>query len=178
MTNRNKKIVKNAKEEVRKKAIKKYHQNNRLDLILLIGALSYPIIFFVISFINGSVLLSLLLSIFSLLTTFVFEFLEWTEFKLKFRPKSKFIYFSQRIFKNKSIVLLMIPVMFVVVMASLYIIHKINPKAYIKEINNIDVHIPNIITTVTFVGYFISFYIRNYSEKKEKFIASFIRNKG
>lgn len=73
MTNRNTKIVKNAKEEVRKKAIKKYHEENRWDLTMFIILFVYVFIFLCKSIVDDSSFLSLILALFSFGTTFCFE---------------------------------------------------------------------------------------------------------
>ena len=51
--------------------------------------------------------------------------------------------------------------------------NKIDADLYKQTMQNIDSHIPNIVTSITFALYFISFYIRSYFKKREAFITSF-----
>ena len=167
--NNNKKIVLNAEKKLRKKVIKKYRKENRYDFIFLLILQCYVLTLFILSIATDSSLLSLILAIFSLITTFSFEALEWIDFKSKSVSSCLINY----ILKNKAIIMLLIPVFFLITMIPLFIWNKLDANSYIQITQTIDPHIPNIITAITFALYFTSFYIRNYYKKREAFITSF-----
>lgn len=169
MSNNNKKIVLNAEKKLRKKVIKKYRKENRYDFIFLLILQCYVLTLFILSIATDSSFLSLILAIFSLITTFSFEALEWMDFKSESISSRLATY----ILKNKTIVMLIIPILFIITMIPLYIWNKIDADLYIQTMQNIDSHIPNIVTSITFALYFISFYIRSYFKKREAFITSF-----
>ena len=73
MSNNNKKIVLNAEKKLRKKVIKKYRKENRYDFIFLLILQCYVLTLFILSIATDSSFLSLILAIFSLITTFSFE---------------------------------------------------------------------------------------------------------
>lgn len=156
MTNKNKKIVKKAKEKARKKErnkkIKKFINMIVFNFGLFICFICLPIIFLVISFDDDSAFFAFLLAIFSFITTFVFEILEWKRGK----PK------------NKYIVMIIIPSIFLILLAVLCVINKSNPNIYAKIINysNKATHLPNIVTTATFLVYFISVFCRIHSSEQ------------
>lgn len=169
MSNNNKKIVLNAEKKLRKKVIKKYRKENRYDFIFLLILQCYVLTLFILSIATDSSFLSLILAIFSLITTFSFEALEWIDFKSKSVSSCLINY----ILKNKAIIMLLIPVFFLITMIPLFIWNKLDANSYIQITQTIDPHIPNIITAITFALYFTSFYIRNYYKKREAFITSF-----
>lgn len=70
MSNNNKKIVLNAEKKLRKKVIKKYRKENRYDFIFLLILQCYVLTLFILSIATDSSFLSLILAIFSLITTF------------------------------------------------------------------------------------------------------------
>ena len=109
------------------------------------------------------------MAIFSFITTFSFEALEWMDFKSESISSRLATY----ILKNKTIFMLIIPILFIITMIPLYIWNKIDADLYKQTMQNIDSHIPNIVTSITFALYFISFYIRSYFKKREAFITSF-----
>ena len=169
MSNNNKKIVLNAEKKLRKKVIKKYRKENRYDFIFLLILQCYVLTLFILSIATDSSFLSLILAIFSLITTFSFEALEWIDFKSKSVSSCLINY----ILKKKAIIMLLIPVFFLITMIPLFIWNKLDANSYIQITQTIDPHIPNIITAITFALYFTSFYIRNYYKKREAFITSF-----
>lgn len=136
MSNRNKKIISNVTKEFRKKTIKKYHKENISNFMSLFLLLFYVLCFIVISFISESTFFSLALAIFSFIVTLSFEVLEWMDFKSE-SISSRSI---NRILKNKTIVLLIIPILFVIAMFTFVILNKLNPNSFIQ---NIDSHVPN-----------------------------------
>lgn len=171
MSNNNKKIVLNAEKKLRKKVIKKYRKENRYDFIFLLILQCYVLTLFILSIATDSSFLSLILAIFSLITTFSFEALEWIDFKSKSVSSCLINY----ILKNKAIIMLLIPVFFLITMIPLFIWNKLDANSYIQITQTIDPHIPNIITAITFALYFTSFYIRNYYKKREAFITEYSR---
>lgn len=152
MTNRNKKIIKKAKEKAHKKSHFKKIREKVEMIVFNFGVfmcfICFPVTFLFISFNNDSVFLSFLFAIFSIITTFIFEILEWKDLK------------------SKNIAMISIPVIFMFFLLILYIINKALPKVY-ALLNNIDSHIPNIITMGTFVVYFTLFFIRNHQTIKK-----------
>lgn len=117
MSNNNKKIVLNAEKELRKKVIKKYRKENRYDFIFLLILQCYVLTLFILSIATDSSFLSLILAIFSLITTFSFEALEWIDFKSKSVSSCLINY----ILKNKTIIMLLIPLFFLITMTPLFI---------------------------------------------------------
>ena len=115
MSNNNKKIVLNAEKKLRKKVIKKYRKENRYDFIFLLILQCYVLTLFILSIATDSSFLSLILAIFSLITTFSFEALEWIDFKSKSVSSCLINY----ILKNKAIIMLLIPVFFLITMIPL-----------------------------------------------------------
>lgn len=160
MTNRNTKIVKQAKEKVRKEAhfkrVREKVEMIVLDFGLLIALICYPIVLAVISTENDSTFFSLIASIFSLITTISLEVWEWANLTSKTKSKNKSFHILQKIFKHKNIVMLMIPGLFTIFMIILCIIN-------VPKINS---YLPNIITTATFIIYFSVFYKRSFYQKK------------
>lgn len=169
MPNTNRNMVQDSENKIRNKAIKKYHEENRFDLKYLFLMLCYVVVFFLLSIATDSTFFSLILAIFSFITTFSFEALEWMDFKSESISSRLATY----ILKNKTIVMLIIPILFIITMIPLYIWNKIDADLYKQTMQNIDSHIPNIVTSITFALYFISFYIRSYFKKREAFITSF-----
>lgn len=169
MPNTNRNMVQDAENEIRNKAIKKYHEENRYDLKYLFLMLCYVVLFFLLSIATDSAFFSLILAIFSFIITFSFEALEWIDFKSDSISSHSVTY----ILKNKMIVMLIIPVLFMISMIPLYIWNKLDADLYKQAMQSIDSHIPNIVTSITFALYFISFYIRSYFKKREAFITSF-----
>lgn len=117
MSNNNKKIVLNAEKKLRKKVIKKYRKENRYDFIFLLILQCYVLTLFILSIATDSSFLSLILAIFSLITTFSFEALEWIDFKSKSVSSCLINY----ILKNKAFIMLLIPVFFLITMIPLFI---------------------------------------------------------
>ena len=169
MPNTNRNMVQDSENKIRDKAIKKFHEENRFDLKYLFLMLCYVVVFFLLSIVTDSTFFSLILAIFSFITTFSFEALEWIDFKSKSVSSCLINY----ILKNKAIIMLLIPVFFLITMIPLFIWNKLDANSYIQITQTIDPHIPNIITAITFALYFTSFYIRNYYKKREAFITSF-----
>lgn len=169
MPNTNRNMVQNSENKIRNKAIKKYHEENKFDLKYLFLMLCYVVGFFLLSIVTNSTFFLLILAIFSFITTFSFEALEWMDFKSELISLRLTTY----ILKNKMIVMLIIPILFIITMIPLYIWNKIDADLYKQTMQNIDSHIPNIVTSITFVLYFSSFYLRSYFKKRKAFITSF-----
>lgn len=162
MSNLNKNIIHDTENEIRNKTVKKYHKENKFDFKYLFLVLCYVVVFFLLSITTDSTFFSLILAIFSFITTFSFEILEWIDFK------SELIYsrLISYILKNKTIIMLIIPILFIITMIPLIIWNKIDAILYKQAMQNIDPHIPNIVTSITFALYFISFYIRSYLKRR------------
>lgn len=169
MPNDNKKIVLNAEKELRKKAIKAYHEDNRLEFRTLFCVLCYAIIFGLISIINDTVFLSLILSIFSFATTFGFELIEWLNYRSNLQNK----FLGKLILKYQTNALLIGIIFFLILVLPFCIYAKIDSEGFKQLTQHTNTHIPNIITSLTFVAYFISFYLRSYFKKRDSFIESF-----
>lgn len=107
MPNTNRNMVQDSENKIRDKAIKKFHEGNRFDLKYLFLMLCYVVVFFLLSIVTDSTFFSLILAIFSFITTFSFEALEWMDFKSESISSRLATY----ILKNKTIVMLIIPIL-------------------------------------------------------------------
>lgn len=158
-----KKIVMKAKEKVRKKAHFKKIMKKVEMIVFNFGVfmcfICFPVTFLFISFNNDSGLLTILLAIFSVITTFVFEFLEWIELKSKSKIKSK----------NQNKAMVIIPAIFMVFLLILFSINKFKPNLYFKLNNYINkaTRVPNIVTTFSFILYFVSTFLRNRKQQDQ-----------
>jgi len=168
-TNANKKIISESRERAKDKLCKNYKAEKNLELFTLISVVGYAFIFGIISIITDSAFFSLILSFFSLATTFSFELIEWADFTNRLKLLQKFT------FKNQINTILIGIFIFILIVIPLCFYSKFDHLNYIKLTKKIDGRIPNIITTVTFMLYFISFYLRNYLKKKQMFMRKFTK---
>lgn len=168
--NVNKNIVSKSQERIRNKLCKDYKTEKHLEFFTLICVVGYVFMFGIISIINDSVFFSLILSFFSLSTTLSFELTEWANFTNRFKFLQKFTS------KNQINIILIGVCIFVIIIMPLCVYSKIDHKHYINLVKKIDTHTPNIITTITFVLYFVSFYIRNYLRNRQIFMSKFIKH--
>lgn len=165
MTNKNRHGV-NQHDENQKEEIKKqFRRENRYEFSITAAALAIIIVFFLISLFNTSLLFSLILSILSLLITCCFEVIEWIKFKTNasYHQNSKHLKYLLRYYSLGFIIACAITT---IVMFFFWICQRINSHFFVSLYSQI----PNIITTISLIGYFISYSIRNYLQKKEEFL--------
>ena len=173
MTNRNTNIVHKSEKKLMKMAINEYYDENKIEKQSFFCVLIYVVAFIAISFSNNSTFFSFMLALYSLIITFFFEGVEWVKYKSK--NGNSLIY---KIVKYYTNILLFATLTFVIVCVPLYILYKVNNNLFENVINSIDSRVPNIMTSITFMVYFLSYYFRNHAIKRQLFIDSYIKKYG
>lgn len=131
----------------------------------------YIISFVIFSFINDSVFFSLLLALYSFVLTFFLETIAWLQYKNKLSTLCN-------ILDNSISVLLFCTLIFVILVMPFSIIQKTNINLFKKIVININPKFPNILTSLTFLIYLISYYLRIYKKNKDEFIKQYLQKYG
>lgn len=163
MTNKNRHGV-NQHDENQKEEIKKqFQQEVQYEFILLAAALLITLSFFLIALFNNSAFFSLLLSLYAFIVTFCFETLEW----IKYHADKKSVHskFTAIFLKYYSLGLFLTLIILFGIMVILSFVFKELPLFF----QHTYTLLPNLITTCSLLGYFVSYSIRNYFQKKKDF---------
>lgn len=165
MTNKNRRGVNQHDKKQKDEIQKQFQKENRYEFSIISFSLLIAITLFLISLYNDTTFFSLLLAVYALIVTISFETSEWVKYGAA-TPGRKQFKFIKFMLKYYSFVLLGASAIFFLFM---FILHFFTP-AILK---NVPSQIPNILTIGSLIGYFCSYSLRNYFQKRQAFIKKY-----